>query len=110
MQPNSTFVTGVMADVTPLPTKENKTGIIGDTQGGKSLFPIFTGEHVIFLFARMVLLFTVLADGPGQALSQYPQQSIGEVKGVHAHFQQAGDSLDRAVGMQSTEHQLTGGG
>ncbi len=64
----------------------------------------------VFLFRSGVLFFAVFADPTREALGEHTEHGIGETEGIAAHIEQAGDGFHRAVGVQSTHHQVAGEG
>ena len=78
--------------------------------------PVLGREHVQVVVEQFVErrlghrlgLAAGRADAPHQPLGQHREQRVGEVERVHAHVQQPGHCLRRAVGVQRGQHQVTG--
>ncbi len=56
----------------------------------------------------MIRLFTFIAEFTGQALCQDAQHGVGEIEGIHPHFDQSNNRFRGIVGMQGTENPVPG--
>jgi len=67
---------------------------------------IALNQLLILLNGWMICLFALGADPFAQSLGEHSQHRIGEVEGIAAQIQQTGYRFNRAVRMESTEHQV----
>ena len=97
VDPHSTLVTCIAADVAPLRLVERELVIVGDVQFQERLFAVTLHDLVEFLLVGMVGLLALLADGPDEALGEDAEESIGEIERVDPHVEEADDRLRGAV-------------
>src|SRR5712692_2610314 len=101
-----TFVAGVASCQIPVDVLVSGLGVSLERSGVEQFGAVFLENVLHLVRGGRVTLLAFGAQTLGQPLRQDPEQRVGKVERVHAHVEQPGDRLRRAVRMQSREHEV----
>src|SRR6266852_757960 len=100
------FVAGIAPCQIPVDVLVSGLGVPLERSGVEQLGAVFLENVLHLVRGGHVSLLAFAAQTLGEPLREDPEQRVGKVERIHAHVEQPGDGLRRAVRVQGGEHEV----
>ena len=98
---------GAIAGFASFPTDQTERVVLWNAEFIPLFRSIALAYFLVFYRCPDVLLFTVLADSPGEALGEDSQHCIGKAERIAAHIEKSSDGFYRTVRVKGAHDEVS---